>query len=200
MTQDAKTMIAAQNPTTPGVSRARSWSSRLAVLVVAATLAACSSGVKLDDVPVENRSATAVSPGSAGGQSAGVDQQGVAGVQVGGNDAMQPENMERVVYFDYDSFEVRAEFAPTLEAHARYLKTHTGKRVALEGHTDDRGGREYNLALGQKRGEAVRRALALLGVSDAQMEAVSFGEEKPAVTGASEAAYAKNRRVELTYR
>jgi len=72
--------------------------------------------------------------------------------------------------------------------------------VALEGHTDERGGREYNLALGQRRAEAVRRALAVLGVSDNQMEAVSFGKEKPAVPGSDEAAWAKNRRVEIVYR
>jgi peptidoglycan-associated lipoprotein len=72
--------------------------------------------------------------------------------------------------------------------------------VALEGHTDERGGREYNLALGQRRAEAVRRALALLGVADSQMEAVSFGKEKPAVPGSDEAAWAKNRRVEIVYR
>ena len=108
--------------------------------------------------------------------------------------------MARIVYFDYDSFEVRADYAATLEANARYLKADTSRRLALEGHTDERGGREYNLALGQKRAEAVRRALSLLGVSDSQMEPVSFGEEKPAEYGFDEAAFAKNRRVELTYR
>ena len=87
-----------------------------------------------------------------------------------------------------------------LEANARYLNANRNVRVALEGHTDERGGREYNLALGQKRAEAVRRSLSLLGVQDGQMEAVSFGEEKPAATGADEAAWSKNRRVELTYR
>jgi peptidoglycan-associated lipoprotein len=108
--------------------------------------------------------------------------------------------MARVVYFDYDSFVVRPEFASTLEAHAKYLAANRSRKLALEGHTDERGGREYNLALGQKRAEAVRRALTLLGVSDAQVEPVSFGEEKPAVNGFSEEAYAKNRRVEFTYR
>jgi peptidoglycan-associated lipoprotein len=87
-----------------------------------------------------------------------------------------------------------------LEAHAKFLKANTGLRVNLEGHTDERGGREYNLSLGQKRAEAVRTALARLGVSDAQMEAVSFGKEKPAAVGNSEDAMAKNRRTEITYR
>jgi len=108
--------------------------------------------------------------------------------------------MQRIVYFDYDSFEVKPEFAGTLEANARYLKANPSARVNLEGHTDERGGREYNLALGQKRAEAVRRSLSLLGVGEGQMEAVSFGEEKPAQVGGDEAAWSKNRRVELTYR
>ena len=115
-------------------------------------------------------------------------------------DGEQPAALSRIVYFDYDSFEVRPEFMGALEANAKYLKANSNRKVGLEGHTDERGGREYNLALGQKRAEAVRRSLALLGVSDAQMEAVSFGEEKPAAFGTDEASYAKNRRVELTYR
>ncbi|WP_439519441.1 peptidoglycan-associated lipoprotein Pal [Hydrogenophaga sp.] len=167
-----------------------------------AVLAACSSGVKLDDVPVEDRAGTATGAGGAGagGQGGAVDPRGVSGVSVAGSDAAQPNALTRVVYFDYDSFEVKAEFAATLEANARYLNANRTRRVGLEGHTDERGGREYNLALGQKRAEAVRRALSLLGVSEAQMEAVSFGEEKPAQTGLDESAFAKNRRVELTYR
>ncbi|WP_160012802.1 OmpA family protein, partial [Rhizobium sp. 18055] len=84
--------------------------------------------------------------------------------------------------------------------HARFIKQSQGRKVMIEGHTDDRGGREYNLALGQKRAEAVRRALGLLGVPDSQMEAVSFGKEKPAVQGNSEDAFSQNRRVELSYR
>jgi peptidoglycan-associated lipoprotein len=87
-----------------------------------------------------------------------------------------------------------------LEANARYLMADGKRRLSLEGHTDERGGREYNLALGQKRAEAVRRALTLLGVRDQQVEPVSFGEEKPAANGFTEDAYAKNRRVEFTYR
>jgi peptidoglycan-associated lipoprotein len=87
-----------------------------------------------------------------------------------------------------------------LEAHAKYLKADKSRKVSIEGHTDERGGREYNLALGQKRAEAVRKALQLQGVSDAQMEAISYGKEKPAVLGNSEAALEKNRRAEFSYR
>ena len=107
---------------------------------------------------------------------------------------------ERIVYFDFDSFVIRAEARPIIEAHGRRLRADDKLRVALEGHTDDRGGREYNLGLGQKRADAVRKALSLMGVPDSQMEAVSFGKEKPAVPGTSEAAMQENRRVEINYR
>lgn len=177
----------------------------VAGLVIASTLAACASSVPLNEVPVVDRSGTAVSPlgqgtGTAPAQSGGVDQRAVSAVQIAPTDTAQPAAMARVVYFDYDSFEVKPEYAATLEANAKYLAAGRSRRLALEGHTDERGGREYNLALGQKRAEAVRRALTLLGVSDAQLEPVSFGEEKPAVEGFNESAYAKNRRVEFTYR
>jgi peptidoglycan-associated lipoprotein len=107
---------------------------------------------------------------------------------------------ERIVYFDFDSFVIRAEARPIIEAHGRRLRADAKLRVALEGHTDDRGGREYNLGLGQKRADAVRKALSLMGVADSQMEAVSFGKEKPAVPGNTEAAMQENRRVEINYR
>lgn len=178
----------------------RRTSTLLAALIAAAVLAACGSNVRLDEPPVEDRTGTAAGAGGAGGQGSGVDQRGVAGVQVPGSGSTQPTQMQRIVYFDYDSFEVKPEATQLLEANARYLNANRNVRVALEGHTDERGGREYNLALGQKRAEAVRRAMSLLGVPDSQMEAVSFGEEKPAQTGADESAWAKNRRVELTYR
>ena len=199
MTQESPLPMARAGITT---QRAARW---LAMLVAASTLVACASSVPLDEVPVVDRSGTAVSPlpqGSVapGAQSSGADQRSVSPVRVAPTEAAQPEAMARVVYFDYDSYVVRPEFAATLEAHAKYLAANRSRKLALEGHTDERGGREYNLALGQKRSEAVRRALTLLGVSDAQVEPVSFGEEKPAVNGFSEEAYAKNRRVEFTYR
>lgn len=186
-------------------ARVSRWTARLGLLVLAGALAACSS-VKLDDVAVEDRNAAAVAGGAGGagsgqGSTGAVDPRGVAGVQVGQSQAGQPPvGVARIVYFDYDSFAIKAEFASLLEAHARHLKADNRRRIALEGHTDERGGREYNLALGQKRAEAVRRSLGLMGVADAQMEAVSFGKEKPAAEGATEAAFAKNRRVEITYR
>jgi peptidoglycan-associated lipoprotein len=166
-------------------------------LLLAVSLAGCSS-VKLNDVPVEDRSPTAAAPTAptTGSQSsvAPVDANATNGTAQG------PVNVARLVYFDYDSFEIKAESQAIIEAHARFLRSNPQRKVSLEGHTDERGGREYNLALGQKRAEAVRRSLALLGVADAQMEAVSFGKEKPASAGSDEAAWAQNRRVEIAYR
>ncbi|GAB3188927.1 peptidoglycan-associated lipoprotein Pal [Hydrogenophaga aquatica] len=180
------------------------WSAA-GTLLAALVLAGCGSSVKLDEnVPVTDRTAVPVGQagnGAGGAGSTGVDQRSVTGVQADSQMPGQPpQNLSRVIYFDYDDFTVRPEFAATLEGHARFLTSDRQRRVVLEGHTDERGGREYNLALGQKRSEAVRRALSLLGVSDVQMEPVSFGEEKPARVGTDEESYRLNRRVELSYR
>src|SRR5512139_1273472 len=105
--------------------------------------------------------------------------------------------MDRIIYFDFDSYVVKSQYQPVIEANARRLSADRKLRVVVEGHTDERGGREYNLALGQRRAEAVTKSLTLLGVSDSQVEAVSFGEERPAVVGSNEDAWAKNRRAEI---
>ncbi len=105
----------------------------------------------------------------------------------------------RSVHFDFDQFVVKDEYRAMLESHAAYLLSKRDARIILQGNADDRGSREYNLALGQKRAEAVRKALAVLGVSDVQMEAVSFGEEKPRKEGDAEEAYADNRRTDVVY-
>lgn len=168
---------------------------------VAVFLSACSSAVKLDDVPVEDKAGTSVSQGTDPNSGSAVGQRAVTGVSLdnaSATAAMMATN--RVVYFDYDSFAIRPEFQPVIEAHAKFVKGDKSRKVAVEGHTDERGGREYNLALGQKRAEAVRRAMTLQGVSDNQIEAVSFGKEKPAVQGTTEAAFEKNRRAEISYR
>ena len=171
---------------------------------VTALLVGCGSAVKLDNVPVEDRSGTAVSQAVTAipkTDAATVAKSGVTQVELGKSvqDGV-PQAGPRVVYFDYDSFAIKPEYQSVIETQARYIKADKNRKMALEGHTDERGGREYNLALGQKRAEAVRRAMALLGVNDAQVEAVSFGKEKPAVAGSDEAALAKNRRVEIAYR
>lgn len=123
------------------------------------------------------------------------------GSNAGGDPRKDPANVlaTREVFFDFDSFVVKDQYRPMLEAHAVYLMSHRDMRLILQGHADQRGSREYNLALGQKRAEAVRKVLAVMGVSDAQMEAVSFGEEKLRNEGLTEEAHAENRRVDLVY-
>lgn len=106
---------------------------------------------------------------------------------------------QRVIYFEFDSAVIDPRYQPVIDVHATYLKANPGFKVILQGHADERGSREYNLALGQRRAESVRQALSLLGVPDGQMEAVSFGEEKPAVQGSNEEAWRMNRRTEIHY-
>lgn len=164
-------------------------------LAIVALIAGCSSGTKLNDTPVVDRS------GGAGQGSSGAAS-GVAPVTIDPNaaTAQGPVGVARIVYFDYDSYTLKPEYQSLIDGHARFLKANPQRRISIEGHTDERGGREYNLALGQKRSEAVRRALNLLGISDNQVEAVSFGKEKPAATGSGESVWAQNRRAEITYR
>jgi len=182
--------------------RVSKW--RLTVLAAVVMLAGCASGVKLDgEAPVESRTATTVGAGgTAGGtaSSSGTSQTQVTPVDLSKSNAAANSNLARVIYFDYDSFVVKSEFQSTVEAHAKALAVDRQRRLSIEGHTDERGGREYNLALGQKRAEAVAKSLTLLGAVDSQVEAVSFGKERPAATGSDEASFAKNRRVELNNR
>lgn len=177
----------------------------LAVLVSSvAFLSACGSSVKLDDsAKIEERSGIPANQ-AAGNQAnqPSTDSRTVTTVTTQSSDPLNdPKGIlaKRSIYFDYDSYTVRDEFRPVLEAHARYLTNNKGRKIVIQGNTDERGGREYNLALGQKRAEAVRRALALLGVAEAQMEAVSFGEEKPKALGNDEAGWAENRRADIAY-
>jgi peptidoglycan-associated lipoprotein len=188
---------------------------RLTTLALAAALAlmaGCESPSKATQAPagaapVEVRSTTgAGGAGAAGGATAsGTSQSGVSTVNLNSGGAggaaagaaLLAAPKERVVYFDFDSFAIKDDFRPLLEGHARVLTRTAGKRMVIEGHTDERGGREYNLALGQKRAEAVVKSLELLGVKTAQLEAVSFGEERPAASGGGETAWAQNRRAEL---
>src|SRR6476659_9789164 len=106
---------------------------------------------------------------------------------------------KRIVYFDFDSAEIRADSQTVVAAHARYLAGAPVQKVRLEGHADERGSREYNIGLGERRAQSVRRALMLQGVAESQITTVSYGEERPAVAGSDEQAYALNRRVEIVY-
>jgi peptidoglycan-associated lipoprotein len=178
----------------------QSLSTRGALLAVvgAALLAGCSS-VPLDStVPVETRNTTA-GAGGTGGTTGGAGQSRVEPVDLTKN-AGNASGLGRVIYFDFDSYVVKDEYRGTIDSYAKALAADRKKHLSVEGHTDERGGREYNLALGQKRAEAVAKSLALLGAGDSQVEAVSFGKERPAVQGSDEAAWAKNRRAELNYR
>ena len=170
----------------------------LLTLVAAASLAACSS-VKLDDVPVESRTGSAVVAGNqnAARDAAANSQTRVAPVDATGGSMAGLGNLPRVVYFDYDSYVVKDEFRPVVEANAKVLSTNPSRKMAVQGHTDDRGSSEYNLALGQRRAEAVVKSLTLMGAKPAQLEATSFGKERPAMQGETEEAWAKNRRAEL---
>jgi peptidoglycan-associated lipoprotein len=162
--------------------------------ICASALVGCGSSVKLDDKapPVENRTATPV-------DTTAPAQSQVTSVDLTKGPA-DTTGADRIVYFDFDSYTVRDDARRVIDLNAKVLAANRAKRMAAEGHTDERGGREYNLALGQKRAEAVVRALVVSGAADNQLEAVSFGKERPAATGSDEAAYAKNRRVELANR
>jgi peptidoglycan-associated lipoprotein len=182
---------------------------------LALLLTACASGVKLNEVPVVDKKGSSVSNGSSNSGLSNINpsdssssqqvqqsKSNIEPVNSLGNENVSagPANVEKIVYFDYDSYTIKPEFQSTIEAHAQFLKSNNNAKVSLEGHTDDRGGREYNLALGQKRADAVRQSLSLLGVNTSQVETVSFGKEKPAVQGNDESAFGKNRRAEFFYK
>lgn len=162
-------------------------------LLAAAAVAGCSS-TKLNEAPVTDGTGAGAGNGGAGN--------GVAAVQAGqsGLGAGPSSEVSRVVYFDLDKYDVKEEYRPVVAANAQWLKANPSGKVVLEGNTDERGSAEYNLALGQKRAEAVHQSLRLLGVSDSQVEAISYGKERPAVEGHDEAAWSKNRRVDFSYR
>lgn len=199
---DTSTQVSSRFPFGSWLGGAPNWRHAAAACVAALALAGCGSSVKLDETPVSDRTGVAVQPGGGvAGGGAAADQRAVPSVQAESEQVGQaPAGLSRLIYFDFDDYTVKPEFMPLLEGHARFLNADRQRRVVLEGHTDERGGREYNLALGQRRADAVRRSLALLGVSEQQMESVSFGKEKPANPGSDEEAHRQNRRVELSYR
>ncbi|SFC53934.1 peptidoglycan-associated lipoprotein Pal [Massilia yuzhufengensis] len=168
---------------------------KVALIASAAVLlTACSSTPKLTETPVVEKTPTPVAQGE--------PTREIRPVETGSVDPLNDPRGElanRSVYFDYDSFVVREDGKPVVAKHSGYLTKNTGRKVLIQGNTDERGGTEYNLALGQKRAEAVRRAMTSLGVSDNQLEAVSLGEEKPKATGSDEAAWAENRRADIVY-
>lgn len=176
----------------------------IGVIALAAFLAACSSKkVKEEPAPaVEDKSPTTQSQPVAPATSDESASTAAAGTSDGSvNPLTDPNNIlsKRSIYFDYDKDEVKAEFRPLVEAHAKYLKENSNARIMIQGNTDERGSREYNLALGQRRAAAVKNAMNVYGASDNQIETVSYGEEKQRCVEANEACWAENRRADIVY-
>jgi peptidoglycan-associated lipoprotein len=171
--------------------------------LIAAALAGCST-TPSTEAPVDDRSAAGAAGGAAGGaQTGGASGGGVTGSATGSasNPLRDPNNIlsKRSVYFDYDSFVVKDEYRSLVEAHARYLQQNRSARTIVQGNTDERGSREYNIALAQKRADSVKRMMTLLGATESQIETVSFGKEKPKNPGHDETAWAENRRDDIVY-
>ncbi len=167
----------------------------LLAVMLAASLAVSGCGSKKPD-PNANAANTS--------QNSGADSSGVGAASASEEGAEAPGPMEgmlakRTIYFDFDSSEIKGEGTDIVAAHAKYLAKMGGMKVRLEGHTDERGSREYNIGLGERRAQAVRRALLLQGAAEGQISTVSYGEERPAAAGSDEGAWAKNRRVEIVY-
>jgi peptidoglycan-associated lipoprotein len=171
-------------------------------LVIAGLAAACASNEK-QEAPVTERGGSSTTPsqagtgGSSGSSSTRAQQDG----RVAGDPLHDPSSplAKRSVYFDYDSNAVKDEYRGTVQAHSRYLTDKRDSRVRIEGNADERGSREYNLALGQRRAESVKRVMTVLGVSEGRIETTSYGEEKPVATGHDEQSWAQNRRADIKY-
>ena len=174
----------------------------LMVLVLGGLLFGCSSEQVKEEEPVEVEDLTAGSTSgsdtdASGAQAYGTDT-GSSGAFSELDDPQSPLSV-RVIYFEYDSSDIKPEYRPAIEAHAAFLVRNPGTTVTLEGHADERGSREYNLALGERRAMSVRQQMGLLGVASSQIRLVSYGEERPAVDGHDEASWEQNRRVEILY-
>ena len=177
-------------------------------------LAACSNPPKVEAPTAAPAPVTTAAPKSAATPAAPqpAPESRVAPVDLGANantgksglaphlDPASSLSRERSVYFDFDQFVIRSQDRPVVEAHGKYLAAQRALKVSIEGNADERGSREYNLALGQKRAQAVVQSLKLLGASDDQLEAVSYGEERPKATGHDEESWAQNRRADIRYK
>jgi len=175
----------------------------LMLLTIAAALGLAACGGNRATQP-DSSGAGAVAGGAGTGSSASTSGMGGAGGpevfrEVPGQAGSGPLST-LIIYFDYDQSDLRPEYNEVLAAHGAYLAANTGAQLRLEGHADERGSREYNIGLGERRAQAVRRALLLQGAGAEQLTTVSYGEERPAVFGSDEEAYSLNRRVELVYR
>ncbi|MCM2327124.1 MAG: peptidoglycan-associated lipoprotein Pal [Lysobacter sp.] len=167
-------------------------------IAMATLVAACGSQEVKKDVPVADRTAPTTQPTQ---PSTTTTTSPATQPAITANPLTDPKNVlsKRSVYFDFDSNAVKDEYRGLIQAHAKYMVDKRDTRIRVEGHCDERGSREYNLALGQRRAEAVKKVMTVLGVQDGRIETVSFGEEKPAATGHDEAAWARNRRGDIKY-
>jgi peptidoglycan-associated lipoprotein len=167
-------------------------------IAMATLVAACGSQEVKKDVPVSDQSSTTTQPSQTGQTSTATP---TTQPTITANPLTDPKNIlsKRSVYFDFDSNVVKDEYKGLVQAHAKYMVDKKDARIRIEGNCDERGSREYNLALGQRRAEAVKKVMTVLGVQEGRIETVSFGEEKPAATGHDEAAWAQNRRSDIKY-
>ena len=176
----------------------------LLIVMAVSVLAGCATSTPPAEqgaAAVEDRGAAGVPPSGAQPQTDGPTSAPLAPLGVLGNPLKDPSNIlsKRSVYFELDSNIVKDEFKPLVSAHARYLQQNPAAKMTIQGNADERGSREYNLALGQRRADAVRQVMQLLGALAAQIETISFGEEKPRATGHDEASWAENRRADIVY-
>lgn len=179
------------------------------IYLLALTVLVAVAGCSTTGTQSGSRSATVEDQSTAAGSSStgsNVQTYGAGNRGTTGMDALEdPSNplynllQERTIYFEYDKSEIQAQYRDIVEAHATYLSDHPDVTVTLEGHADERGSREYNLALGERRAIAVERQLTLLGVQASQINTVSYGEERPVAMGHDESAWSRNRRVEIVY-
>ncbi len=171
---------------------------RMILAVAAATmLVACASTPESDSgAAVEDRT-----PGAGTGTRGGPSSQPITTTTIPGDPLKDPSSplAKRSIFFEFDRDDIKEEYRPTLEAHARYLGQNQGKKMLIQGNADDRGSREYNIGLGQRRADAVKRTLLLMGAGEAQLESVSLGEEKPRCAEQTEECWAQNRRADLLY-
>jgi peptidoglycan-associated lipoprotein len=170
-----------------------------AVFAVLAVLGGCASTPPPEKgVPVEERTPSTDTSGAATTGAAG---SAVTGSSASGNPLKDPRNVlsKRSVYFDLDRYDVKDEYKPLVEAHGKYLQSNRSAKMTIQGNADERGSREYNIALGQRRADTVKRMMQIYGASESQIETVSFGKEKPRNTGHDEAAWADNRRDDIVY-
>ena len=172
------------------------------IAIVVAVLAACQAAPTAEQSPADVEDAKK----NAGAQSNGVQDRQVAKVDLTGKN--QGRNMltdpnsilsKRSIYYDYDKFDVKDEYKALVEAHAKYLRDNPNMKMLIQGNTDERGSREYNVSLGQRRSDGVKRMMVLLGVRENQIESVSLGEEKPKSEGHDEGAWSQNRRSDILY-